>query len=268
MNNRVECEIINDIAHVRLARPNKLNAIDMDMFTAIDKTIKKLIKNRTIRAVIVSGKGTDFCSGLDVKSVMTTTKNPMKLLFKILPWKANLAQRMSINWQKIRVPVIAAIHGRCWGGGLQIVLGADIRISTADASFSIMEGRWGMIPDMGGSVALRELCSIDIAKEITFTSKVFDGSYAKKIGLLTHVSDKPLESAQELADEISLQSPDTIAASKKLYNKSWHGSAGMALFRETFYQLKIMLSKNFKIKTYNQTHDPSEHKKFIERKKW
>ena len=267
MNNRVECEIVNDIAHVRLARPNKLNALDMAMFDAIDKTINKLRKNRSIRAVILSGLGADFCSGLDVKSVMKTTKNPFKLLFKLNPWSANLAQRVSINWQKIKVPVIVVIHGRCWGGGLQIALGADIRISTKDASLSIMESRWGLIPDMGGSVGLREICSLDIAKEITLVSKVFDGQYAKEIGLVTHLCEKPLEKAQELADEISQQSPDTVAAVKKLYNKNWHGSAGMALFRESFYQLKILLGKNFKIKSYNQTHEDSEHKEFKNRKR-
>lgn len=268
MSNRIECEIINNIAHVRLARPKKHNALDMQMFKAIDKTIKTLRKDRSIRAVIVSGLGPDFCTGLDVKSVMASAKNPLKLLFKFFPWKANLAQRVSTDWQKIGVPVIAAIHGRCWGGGLQIVLGADMRIATADASLSIMEARWGLIPDMGGSVAIREICGMDIAKELAMTGKTIDGKQAKNIGLITYVSDNPLEKAQEYANEISQQSPDTVAAVKKLYNKSWHGSAGMALFRESFYQLKILMGKNFKIKSYNQTHEPSEHKKFLKRKKW
>ena len=265
---RVEVKIKNHIAHVSLARPEKHNALDMKMFYSIVKTIKILKKNRSIRAVIVSGQGPDFCTGLDVKSVLKSAKSPLKLLFKLLPWRPNLAQRVSTDWQKISAPVITVIHGRCWGGGLQVALGADIRIATPDASLSILEGRWGLIPDMGGTLALRELCRMDMAKELAMTAKFIDGNEAQSAGLVTHVSDYPLDKAQELANEISLQSPDTVAAVKKLYNKSWFGSAGFVLMRESFYQLRIILGKNSKIKSYNQTHETSEHKKFIHRKKW
>lgn len=266
--NRIDIEIKNHIAHVSLARPEKHNALDMEMFQSIVNTIKILKKDRSIRAVIVSGQGPDFCTGLDVKSVLKSTKGPLKLLFKLNPWSSNLAQRVSTDWQKLPVPVIAAIHGRCWGGGLQIALGADFRIATPDASLSILEGRWGLIPDMGGTLALRELCRMDMAKELAMTAKFIDGTQAQSAGLITHVSDNPLEQAQNLADEISQQSPDTIAAVKKLYNKSWLGRAGSALMRESFYQLKIIMGKNSKIKSYNQTHKTEEHKKFIQRKKW
>ncbi len=265
---RVVVEIKDQIAHVCLARPEKHNALDMVMFETIVKTIKTLKKNRSIRAVIVSGQGPDFCTGLDVKSVMKSVKGPLKLLFKLNPWGSNLAQRVSTDWQKIGVPVIAAIHGRCWGGGLQIALGADIRIATADASLSIMEARWGLIPDMGGTLAFREHCRMDIAKELAMTARVIDGKQAQEAGLVTHLSDNPLTKAQELAEEISQQSPDSVAGVKKLFNKSWFGSKGSALMRESYYQLRIILGKNGKIKTYNQTHEPGDHKKFIPRKKW
>ena len=267
-NNRVAVEIINHIAHVKLSRPDKHNALDMMMFEAITKTIKTLKKDRSIRAVIVSGLGPDFCTGLDIKSVLKSPKNPLRLLFKLFPWKSNLAQKVSTGWRNIGAPVIVAIHGRCWGGGLHIALGADIRIATPDASLSIMEGRWGLIPDMGGLLTLREHCRMDVAKELTMTSKLIDGHQAQAAGLVTHVSKDPLEKAQALADEICIQSPDSVAAVKKLYNKSWLSSSGAALMRESFYQIKIMLGKNSKIKTYNQTHDSSEHKKFINRKNW
>jgi len=265
---RVEIEINNHIAHVKLARQAKHNALDMLMFDSITRTIKTLKKDRSIRAVIVSGLGPDFCTGLDIKSVLKTPKNPLRLLFKLFPWRSNLAQKVSTGWREIGAPVIVAIHGRCWGGGLHIALGADIRIATPDASLSIMEGRWGLIPDMGGLLTLREHCRMDVAKELTMTSRIIDGENAKIAGLVTHVSDKPLEKAQELADEISQQSPDSVAAVKKLYNKSWFGSAGAALMRESYYQIKIMLGKNSKIKTYNQTHEKPKHKTFKHRKKW
>lgn len=265
---RVKVKIKHSIAYVSLARPDKRNALDMDMFKSIVQTTKALSKNRGIRAVIVSGQGEDFCSGLDVKSMMKKPTGPLKLLMKINPWSANMAQKVSTNWQRIGAPVIMAIHGRCWGGGLHIALGADIRIAKPDASFSIMEGRWGLIPDMAGLLALRTHCRLDLAKEMTMTAQLLDGQEAQKAGLITHVSDDPMTMAQHLAEEISLQSPDSVAAVKKLYNKSWIGGKRTALMRETFYQLRIIFGKNSKIKAYNQTHTEDKHKHFKPRKKW
>ncbi len=265
---RVEVTIKHSIAYVKLARPEKMNALDMAMFKSIVSTIKGLRKNRGIRAVIVSGEGDNFCSGLDVKSMMKSPTGPLKLLLKLNPWSANMAQRVSTDWQKVGAPVIMAIHGRCWGGGLHIALGADIRIATPDASLSIMEGRWGLIPDMGGLLALRSHCRIDVAKELTMTAKILNGKEAKEAGLVTHIADDPMSMAQELAEEICLQSPDAVAAVKKLYNKSWIGGRGTALMRETFYQLRVIFGKNSKIKAYNQTHDEDKQKHFLPRKKW
>ena len=267
-NQRVALEIKNHIAYVNLARADKRNALDMAMFKAIIATIKTLRKDRSIRAVIVSGQGEDFCSGLDVKSMMKSSTGPLKLLTKLNPWSANLAQRVSTDWQKIGAPVIMAIHGHCWGGGLHIALGGDIRIATPDASLSIMEGRWGMIPDMGGLLALRTHCRIDVAKELTMTAKIINAIEAQQAGLITHVTDDPMAMAQQLAAEICLQSPDSVAAVKKLYNKSWIGGRGTALMRETFYQIRVILGKNSKIKVYNQTHQADKQKAFLPRKKW
>lgn len=265
---RISLTINNKIAHVTLSRPEKHNAIDMAMFYEIDNIIKVLRKNRTIRVVIVSGEGEDFCSGLDIKSVMKSPINAVKLLFKIFPWRSNLAQRPSTDWQKIPVPVIMVIHGRCWGGGLQIALGGDFRIATPNASLSIMESRWGLIPDMGGTTALHKLVNLDVAKELAMTATIIDGEKALQLGLITHVSNKPLVKAQQLAEIISQQSPDTVAATKKLYNKSWMSSNGMMLLRESYYQIKIILGKNQKIKTYNQLHLEQDKKDFKQRKKW
>jgi len=267
-SNRVITEIKKQIAYIQLARPDKKNALDMPMFKSIVNTIKTLKKDRSIRAVIVSGQGEDFCSGLDVKSMMKSSTGPLKLLKKLNPWSANLAQRVSADWQKIGAPVIMAIHGRCWGGGLHIALGGDIRIATPNASLSIMEGRWGLIPDMAGLLALRTHCRIDVAKELTMTAKLFDAIEAQKAGLVTHVTENPMQMAQTLADEICLQSPDSVAAVKRLYNKSWIGSRGTTLMRETFYQIRVLLGKNSRIKTYNQTHDENKQKPFLPRKRW
>lgn len=265
---RIECVIKSQVAYVSLARPDKRNALDMAMFKEIDVTIKRLRKNRSLRAVILSGQGEDFCSGLDVKSVMASPKNPLRLLFKWLPWRSNLAQRVSTAWRKVPVPVIAAIQGRCWGGGLQIVLGVDFRFATPDATFSIMEGRWGLIPDMGGTLAFREHCRADVAKELTMTAKIISGEEAKEYGLITHIHENPLTAAESLVEELIKQSPDAVAGAKKLFNRSWSGSRGMALFRESWYQLRNLTSKNNRIKIWNQTHQDKPSKPFKNRKRW
>jgi enoyl-CoA hydratase/carnithine racemase len=265
---RVTTEIIDSIAHVKLNRGDKLNALDMAMFIAIRRTIKRLRKNRDIRVVIVSGNGDDFCSGLDVKSIMKSPMSMVKLLFKALPWRANLAQFVSTGWQSIPTPVICAVHGRCWGGGLQIALGADFRFVAPDSSLSIMEGKWGLIPDMGGTIALRDLMPIDQAKKLAMTAEEFTGQQALALNLVTEVTETPLADAQAFAESLLTKSPDALAANKKLYNKSWQGSEGRALFRESYFQIKVMLGKNVQRKIYNQTHDQASQKPFLKRKKW
>jgi len=265
---RVNVEIFDNIAHVKLNRADKLNALDMAMFLAIRNAIKALQKNRNVRAVIVSGNGDDFCSGLDVKSIMKSSSSMVKLLFKALPWRANLAQIVSTGWRDIPAPVICAIHGRCWGGGLQIALGADFRFATADSSLSILEGKWGLIPDMGGTIALRDLMPIDQAKKLAMTAEEFTGQQALALNLVTEITETPLADAQALAESLLTKSPDALAANKKLYNKSWQGSKGWALFRESYYQLKVLTGKNVHRKVYNQTHDAEQQKPFLPRKKW
>ncbi|GAW97790.1 MULTISPECIES: crotonase/enoyl-CoA hydratase family protein [Colwellia] len=268
IDKRIELQITDNIAHVRFNRAEKHNALDMPMFYAIRETIKRLQRDRSIRAVIVEGKGEDFCSGLDIKSVMKSAKAPLQLLFKWLPWQANLAQYVSVGWRKIPVPVIMVIHGRCWGGGLQIALGGDFRIAAPDSSIAIMESRWGLIPDMGGTVALKEIVNLDVAKELAMTGAIINGEQALNYGLVTHVDEDPYGKALQLAQTICQQSPDAVAATKKLYNKSWWSKHGFALARESYYQIKILLGRNRKIKTYNQLNQDKKPRAFINRQNW
>jgi len=266
--NRIRVEIKDHIAHICLSRAEKHNALDIDMFKAIDSSIKTLRKKRDIRAIIVSGDGEDFCTGLDIKSVMRSPANAVRLLFKWLPWRANLAQRVSTGWRELPVPVIMAIEGRCWGGGLQIALGADFRIAHPDASLSIMEGKWGLIPDMGGTLALRTHLNQDVAKKLAMTAEEFTGEQALALGLVTELDDQPLAKAWQLAEQICRQSPDAVSAVKRLYNKSWWSGPGAALARESAYQLRILAGKNQKIKTFNQTHEQDAQKEFAARGHW
>lgn len=252
MNTRVTLTIEQQIAYVTLNRAEKHNALDYPMFIAIRNTIKQLKANTHIRVVIVQGAGDDFCSGLDVKSVMKSPLTALKLLFKLNPFGANLAQYVSTGWRDVPCPVIAVIQGRCWGGGLQIALGADFRVAKPNAELSIMEARWGLIPDMGGTLAFKALLPLDQAKWLAMTAEQISAEKALNLGLVTHVSTEPLATAQQMAQQLIQGSPDAQAAVKKLYNLSWFSSAGKALWRESWYQIKVLLGKNQKIAVQRQ----------------
>jgi len=240
MSDRIELTVEQQVARVCLKRPDKRNALDLEMFRAIDLAQRTLAGLRELRAVVLCGAGIDFCSGLDVKSAMHDRRGMVRLLWKWLPWRANLAQRAGIGWRELRVPVVAALHGRCWGGGLQIALGADFRIAAADASLSIMESKWGLIPDMGGTLALRELLGRDQSMLLAMTAEEISGERALELGLVTALSADPLAAAEDLARQLAGRPPAAVQGVKRLYRRSWVGSAGAALARESAYQVKIL----------------------------
>src|SRR5271155_4041909 len=195
---RVSVSIEQHVAVVTLTRPEKHNALDLAMLDAIIAAAERLRIEPGVRAVVVYGAGKSFCSGLDFPAVAAAggLEGFTAALDEPPP---NYFQRAAYGWIQVPVPVIAAIHGNCFGGGLQIALAADIRIATADARLSVMEGRWGLIPDMSITRTLTRLVGIDVAKELTYTGRVFSGEDALKLGVVTHVSDDPLASARELA---------------------------------------------------------------------
>ena len=265
--NCVTLEKQDGIAFVTLNRAEKRNALDMAMFRSIDHISGQLRKDRTIRAVIVHANGEDFCSGLDIKSVLQHKSSALALLAKWWPGNANLAQRVSYNWRRIPAPVIMVIHGRCWGGGLQIALGADFRFATPNASFSVMEGRWGLIPDMGGNLALREIVAKDVAMRLAMTAEVVDAQTALSLGLVSAVSDDPLQSAKQLAEQIIERSPDAVAAVKKLYQQNWFRAEWIMLAKESYYQVRILLGKN-RDRAVKKQLNPEKNIKYFDRKNW
>ena len=191
--------------------------------------------------MLLKGAGDVFSSGLDVKSVTSNPLNMVELLKRPDGKLANLAQEVAWVWRTVPAPVIAVTHGVCFGGGLQIALGADFRFTTADCKFSIMEAKWGLIPDMAGTVLLREVTSIDVAKELTMTARVFDGRDALKYGLVSRVCDDPLSEARALAAEIGARSPDCVAAAKQLFNSTWSVPEKKALETETVLQKELLM---------------------------
>ena len=245
--NRVELVVESGIAYVKLNRPEKHNALDLAMFDAINRTIDTIKKNRNVRVVIVSGNGESFSSGLDVKSLLSSGKGALKLLWKWLPGNANQAQKVSIGWRRLKVPVIMALHGKCWGGGMQVALGGDFRFASPDCSLAIMEARWGLIPDMGGTAGLMECVSSDHAIKLAMTAEPVDANHAREIGLITEVVDEPLKAAKQLAQNLIERSPDTNRAIKKVYHQIWGLSERRILAKETMNQIKILLGKNQRI---------------------
>ncbi len=238
MSDRVTIEISAGVADVRLNRPEKINALDPAMFRALVEAGEALSRDATLRAAVLSGEGKGFCAGLDFASFQTLTeREPGKaadLFHRDDGSPANHAQRAAYVWNECPIPVIAAVHGVAYGGGFQIAMGADIRFVAPDARLSVMEVKWGLIPDMSGSQTLRHLLPLDVAKELTFTGRVVSGTEAGELGLATHVRENPREAAFELAHEIASKSPDAIRAAKRLLNGSREGSteAGLRLEEE------------------------------------
>lgn len=257
-NQRVQLDIRQGIATVTLNRPDKYNGLDMAMFDAIAQVAKKLKKDRSVRVVILKGAGEAFCSGLDVGKVMKNPVNFVKLLIKPGRKISNLAQDMGYLWRQVPAPVIAVTHGYCFGGGFQIALGADFRFSTRDCEFSIMESKWGLIPDMSLAVTLRELISIDLAKELTMTARRFNGEEAKAMGLVSRVCDDPLAEAQAFAEELAQRSPDAVAASKLLFNRTWSAPDKTALDWETRLQKKVIGRANQRTAIARNTGKPEQ----------
>eukprot|EP00934_Nitzschia_sp_Nitz4_P007956 Nitzschia sp. Nitz4//scaffold35_size145790//140195//141148//NITZ4_003061-RA/size145790-processed-gene-0.250-mRNA-1//-1//CDS//3329549217//7946//frame0 len=249
---RVTTTIDKDgICYVELSRPEKINAVDIHMFEAIARTAADLRKNQSIRVVIVSGQGRGFCSGLDVKNIMNKPKQQMdRLLQRPSGYGAegneigNLAQDVSYLWREIPVPVITVVHGMCYGAGFQIALGGDFRFATPDCKFSIMETKWGLIPDMGAAVLLRELVRIDVAKELTMTGRIFEAPEAKELGLVTKVCEDPMQEAKDLAKQLVLRSPDALAYAKQMYQNTWRASEAHCLEVESTLQVRLLASWN------------------------
>ncbi len=243
IRDRVAIESRQQVMLVTLSRPDKYNGLDLDMMHALVEAARRVRKRRDVRAVIVHGEGKAFCAGLDFASV---TRQPRRILASFLPWwhKDNLFQRMCLAWRDLPVPVIAVTHGYCFGGGMQLALGCDFRFSTPDCEFSIMEIEWGLIPDMGGSVTLRDLVALDVAMELTMTGRKFGADEARALNLVSRIEDEPLEAAIVFAESLAARSPDAIAAAKALLRDTRQGSQRRALRRERREQLKLLLGAN------------------------
>jgi enoyl-CoA hydratase/carnithine racemase len=247
MNELVKISIENSVADVRFNRPEKYNALSFDMIDAMANAINRLAKEPGVRVVVISGEGKSFCAGMDVENFAALQSGENKFSNFTDRYQnrlSNIYQHIGYGWKELPVPVIAAIHGVALGGGFQIAMGADIRFSTPDAKFSLMEMKWGLIPDMSITQTIRDIVSIDVAKELIFTGKVIKGEEAARLNLVTHVCEKPYEEAMALAREIASKNPDAVRAAKKLINEVWHGDSGRGLMMESELMMTLMGSPN------------------------
>jgi enoyl-CoA hydratase/carnithine racemase len=242
------------VVELQLDRADKMNALDPAMFDALIAAGESLRADATVRAVVIAGRGKAFCAGLDMASfqrmeqgaadeVLGQSAGSAGLVART-HGLANAAQQVAMVWREVPVPVIAAVHGVAFGGGLQVALGADIRIVAPDTRLSVMEIKWGLVPDMGGMVLMRELARSDVVRELTYTGRVFSGEEALQLGFATRLSADPLAEALAMAHEIAGKSPDAIRAGKRLLNASLAHSAAELLIAESVEQQALIGSPN------------------------
>ena len=242
----VSVERLDDIAIVRLDRPEKRNAMSFALLRELLACGKQLARDRTLRAVILAGAGESFSAGIDL-SDLGDARNRRFAFWELIKPGPSLFQRACLVWQDLPVPVIAALHGHCFGAGMQLALAADLRIATPDCQLSIMEARWGLVPDMGLTRTLRGLVPPDVAAELIYSVRIMRADAAYELGLVTHVADDPLSAARALAAEFATRSPDALLAAKRVLHAMLRSSPARALRSEKRWQLRLLLGRNFRI---------------------
>ena len=248
----------NGVVELALARPDKMNALDPAMFDALIDAGERLKRDSGVRAVVIAGRGKAFCAGLDMQSFARMADKGGPGGSEVLGQGAagaddllvrthgisNAAQQVAMAWREVPVPVIAAVHGVAFGGGLQVALGADIRLLAPDTKMSVMEIKWGLVPDMGGMVLMRELVRADLVRELTYSGRIVEAEEAVRIGLATRLAQDPLREALQLAADIAGKSPDAIRAGKRLLNAAASLDAAELLLLESVEQKALIGSAN------------------------
>jgi enoyl-CoA hydratase/carnithine racemase len=248
MNDRISITVENHIADVRLTRADKMNALDPAMFQGIIAAGEELATMKGVRAVVLSGEGRSFCAGLDMASMAGGGANAsgggMTKLTDRTHGNANTFQQVAMLWRKLPMPVIAAVHGVCFGGGLQIASGADIRVVAPDARLAVMEMKWGLIPDMGGYALWRGLVRDDVLRELTYTNREFSGAEALSFGFATYVDENPHSKAMTIAHEIANRNPQAMREAKALFNEYADMDEDAILMAESVRQARVIRTPN------------------------
>lgn len=239
---RVTITYENHIAHVRMTRADKMNAVDQDMIDALIAAGNKVAASKA-RVVVLSGEGKAFCAGIDISAMGALAGgNPAD---RMMPrthgdGTTNQWQEVAMIWTRLGVPVIAALHGKVYGAGLQIALGADIRIAAPGTEIAVMEMKWGIVPDMGGMVLLPKLVRGDVLRLLTYTATPIDAAQAERWGLVTQLDEDPLAAAMALATTIAGKSPSAIRAAKRLCAYAEVSDANAVLLQESREQAELL----------------------------
>jgi len=249
MEERIRVEMHGGVADVRLVRADKMNALDDAMFSALVETGERLKTQKGLRAVVLSGEGRAFCAGLDMGNFGKMASGERRGGTGLVEMPrteggSNRAQHAVMVWRELPVPVIAAVHGVAFGGGFQLALGPDIRIVATDTRMAVLEIKWGLVPDMAGLVLLRGLVREDVARELTYTGRIFSGEEALALGIATRVSNDPHGDAMKLAAEIAAKNPDAVRAGKRLFNLAADADQKTILKHETSEQVALIGSPN------------------------
>lgn len=244
MSERVDITVRDHVAEVMLNRPEKFNALDIETFNALDAAARSLASEKSVRAVILHGAGENFCAGIDLGVLQGGEDIARTLLAPVPDSPANLAQRAAYAWRELPVPVICALRGIAFGGGFQIAMGADLRYAAPDAQLSIMESKWGLVPDMAITATLRHVVAPDRVKELAFTAGVFDAQEALRLGIVTRIEDDPLAAARLMAETVADRSPDAIRGIKRLVNEGWNMPETEALALEAAVQVPLLGAAN------------------------
>ena len=241
----LQVSITSNILTVTLNRPHKKNAMSFQVIDELIAVAGRISKDKTIRAVILNGAEETFCAGIDL-SDLNHPKNKIFALWELVkPWQS-VFQRVCLVWRELPVPVIAVLEGYCIGAGLQLALACDVRISRPDCQLSIMEAKWGLVPDMGLTQSAFGVLREDTLKELAMTARIINAEEAKDLGIVSHCSDTPLEHAHKLAAEFAERSPDAMLASKRVINAMYE-QPSQTLYKEKVWQLKMMLGRNRKL---------------------
>lgn len=245
MNDRVRVTVDGHVADVMLDRAAKMNAVDLRMFEALIEAADQVAAEKAVRAVVLHGDGENFCAGIDI-SVLGNPQVDFNeaLATPLAPSPANLFQRAAYAWRELEMPVIAALHGVTFGAGFQIAMGADVRFAAPDTRMSIMESKWGLVPDMAITTTTRHILRPDQVKELAWTARVLSAEEALSMGLVTRVVDDPHAAARALAVECAGRSPEAMRGIKRLVNDGWTASEADSLALEASLQAGIIGSRN------------------------
>ena len=245
MGSTVSVEIDAHVAHVTLNRPDKMNAVSLEMFAELGEVGDRIAADPSVRVVVLSGAGENFCAGIDTAIFEAEAGGiDAAAMAPRSPSPANVFQRAAYVWREVPVPVLCSIHGVAFGAGMQIALGADIRYAAPDASLSIMEAKWGIIPDMAISATARNVVPLDRIKELAFTARVVNAEEALRLGLITQVHKEPLTAARATADEIAGNSPSAVRAIKQLFGAASNAPDSETLALEARLQMGLLGSDN------------------------